>query len=82
MPGACKINVQEHDAFLQSADGCRIVNCRYESLIDDLGRTGREDKIPEGPGPLRDIAAALEFLLAFAMTDGSKKRLTFPTRDC
>jgi hypothetical protein len=57
--------VQEHDTFLRSADGCRIVNCRYESLIDDLGRTGRADKIPEGPGPLRDIVAALDVSFGF-----------------
>ena len=51
--------VQERDAFLKSAPGCTIVNCRYESLIDDLERAGSGEEIPEGPGPLRDIAAAL-----------------------
>lgn len=51
--------VREHDTFLKSADGCQIVNCRYESLIDDLERAGPRDEIPEGPGPLRNIAAAL-----------------------
>jgi hypothetical protein len=51
--------VREQDTFRKSADGCQVVNCRYESLIDDLERAEPRDEIPEGPGPLRNIAAAL-----------------------
>jgi hypothetical protein len=51
--------VREHDAFLKSADDCRTVNCRYESLVDDLKKAGLSNEIPEREGPLRDIAEAL-----------------------
>ena len=72
--------VQEHDTFLRSADGCRIVNCCYESLIDDLRRTGPADTIPEGPGPLRDIAAALDVSFGFRDDRRLQKAINVPYR--
>ena len=72
--------VQEHDTFLRSADGCRIVNCCYESLIDDLGRTGPANTIPEGPGPLRDIAAALDVSFGFRDDGRLQKAINVPYR--
>lgn len=72
--------VQEHDTFLRSADGCRIVNCCYESLIDDLGRTGSANTIPEGPGPLRDIAAALDVSFGFRDDGRLQKAINVPYR--
>jgi LPS sulfotransferase NodH len=70
--------VREHDAFLTSADGCRIVNCRYESLMDDLERAGPPDEIPEGPGPLRDIAAALNVPFHFRNDRRLQKAINVP----
>ena len=70
--------VQERDTFLKSADGCRIVNCRYESLIDDLKRADTRDEIPEGPGPLRNIAAALNTPFHFRDDKRLQKAINVP----
>jgi len=70
--------VREHDAFVTFADGCRIVNCRYESLIDDLERAGPPDEIPEGPGALRDIAAALNVPFHFRNDGRLQKAINVP----
>jgi LPS sulfotransferase NodH len=51
--------VRHRDLFLAAAQGCKVVNCRYEGLLGDIERGGRQAGIPDGPGPLRDIAAAL-----------------------
>jgi hypothetical protein len=50
---------QERESFLNVTQGCRVVSCRYEMLIDDLNRAGSGERIPLGPGPLRNIAEAL-----------------------
>jgi Sulfotransferase family len=52
--------VQDREDFLKSAHDCKIIDCRYERLIEDLERAGSREEIPEGPGPLWDIAQALE----------------------
>jgi hypothetical protein len=70
--------VQEHDTFLKSADGCQIVNCRFESLIDDLERAGPRDEIPEGPGPLRNIAAVLNAPFHFRSDRRLRKAINVP----
>jgi hypothetical protein len=70
--------VRERDTFLTSADGCRIVNCRYESLIDDLERADPPDAIPESPGPLRDIAAALNVPFRFCNDRRLQRAINVP----
>jgi hypothetical protein len=69
---------REHDTFLTTADGCHIVNCRYESLNDDLERAGPRDEIPESPGPLRDIAAALNVPFHFRNDRRLQKAINVP----
>jgi hypothetical protein len=49
----------ERESFLNVTQGCRLVSCRYEMLIDDLDQAGSGERIPLGPGPLRSIAEAL-----------------------
>jgi LPS sulfotransferase NodH len=51
--------LQHRDIFIEAASGCRIVNCTYESLIEDIGRAGSQEEIPDAAGPLRDISRAL-----------------------
>jgi hypothetical protein len=70
--------VRERDTFLTSADDCRIVNCRYESLIHDLERAGRRDEIPEGLGPLRNIAIALNAPFQFRNHRRLHKAISVP----
>jgi hypothetical protein len=70
--------VRERDAFLTSADGCRMVNCRYESLIDDLKRSGPSDEIPEGRGPLFEIARAFNVPFHFRNDRQLQKAINVP----
>ena len=50
---------RDRNAFLEWVYACKVVNCHYENLIDDLARAGSGEVIPEAAGPLRDIAVAL-----------------------
>jgi hypothetical protein len=70
--------LREQDTFLSSADGCRIVNSRYESLIEDLKRAGPSDEIPEGRGPLRDIARILNVPFHFRNDRRLQKAINVP----
>jgi hypothetical protein len=66
------------DAFLRSAIDCRVVDCRYENLIEDIGRAGKEEEIPEGEGPLRNIAAALGAPFKFRYERRLQKAIDIP----
>jgi LPS sulfotransferase NodH len=57
--------LKHRDAFLEAASGCKVVNCSYESLIEDIARAGSREEIPAAPGPLWDIAQALEASFTF-----------------
>ena len=70
--------VRDQNKFLKCTDGCSIVNCRYENLIDDLKRAGPWDEIPEGPGPLWDIAAALKTPFHFRDDRRLQKAINVP----
>jgi hypothetical protein len=70
--------LQHRDAFLESARGCTIVDCPYEGLIEDLRRAGIEQRIPEEPGPLRDIAAALGSPYSFRYDGRLQKAINIP----
>jgi LPS sulfotransferase NodH len=73
-----RIILQHRDAFLKSAHDCKIVNCSYESLIDDIKRAGAQEEIPEGPGPLRNIAAALGGPFKFRYDGRLQKAINIP----
>ena len=66
------------DAFIESASGCKVVNCSYESLIEDIGRAGAKEEIREAPGPLRDIAQALGCSFKFRYERRLKKAIDLP----
>jgi LPS sulfotransferase NodH len=51
--------LQNRSAFVEAASSCKIVNCAYEHLIEDIRRAGSGEEIPEAAGPLRDISQAL-----------------------
>jgi len=70
--------LQHRNAFLKSARGCKIVNCCYESLIDDIRRAGSQEEIPEAPGPLRDIAEALGVPFKFRYDRRLQKAINIP----
>ena len=56
---------RDHDGFLEYVSDSKVVNCSYESLVRDLERAGFGERIPEGPGPLSDIAIALRCAFDF-----------------
>jgi LPS sulfotransferase NodH len=70
--------VQDREAFLKSAHGSKIVDCRYESLIEDLARAGFGEEIPEAPGPLRDITEAFGIPFKFTYDRRLQKAIDVP----
>src|SRR5271154_4847659 len=66
------------DAFLNSVEKNKVVNCRYESLIQDLERAGSGRQIPAGPGPLWNIAAALRATFDFRYERRLQKAIDVP----
>lgn len=70
--------LQHRDTFIESVHDCKVVNCCYESLIDDIERAGSQEEIPETAGPLRDIAEALGFPFKFRYDRRLQKAINIP----
>ena len=73
-----RIIKHERESFLNFAQGCKLVGCRYERLMDDLDRAGSGERIPSGPGPLRNIAEALGSLYDFRYDRRLQKAINIP----
>ena len=71
--GLARAIIQQRNAFVKSTSPCVVVDCRYESLIEELERAGSRQEIPEGPGPLKNIASALATPFRFSY-DGRLQR--------
>jgi len=70
--------LNERNAFIESARGGKLVSCSYENLIEDVDRAGFNDEIPEGPGPLKDIANALGSHFNFRYDRRLQKAINVP----
>jgi hypothetical protein len=70
--------LQDRNAFIESARGGKVITCSYESLIEDIERAGVDEEIPEGPGPLSDIAAALGSHFKFRYDRRLQKAISIP----
>jgi LPS sulfotransferase NodH len=70
--------LEHRQAFIEAASGCKIVNCSYESLIGDIARAGSHEEIPAAPGPLWDIAQALESRFTFRYDRRLQKAINIP----
>jgi LPS sulfotransferase NodH len=70
--------LRHRDSFLKSAHGCKIVDCGYERLLDAIEQAGSREQIPEAPGPLRDIAAALGSPFNFRYDGRLQKAINIP----
>jgi hypothetical protein len=70
--------IRHRDRFQAAANDCKVVNCRYESLVDDIKRSGPQPEIPEGPGPLHDIAMALGAPFRFRYDGRLQKAINIP----
>jgi hypothetical protein len=66
------------DLFLAAAKEYKVVNCRYECLVRDIERSGSQGEIPEAPGPLQDIAAALGAPFRFRYDGRLQKAINVP----
>jgi len=73
-----RIIKHERESFLNFVQGCKLVGCRYERLMDDLDRAGSEERIPSGPGPLRNIVEALGSLYDFHYDRRLQKAINIP----
>lgn len=70
--------VKHRDAFLEAVSGCKVVNCSYESLVEDIARAGSREEISVAPGPLWDIAQALEASFTFRYDRRLQKAINIP----
>ena len=70
--------LQQRDAFIEAASGCKIVSCCYEGLVEDVGRADSQENITEAPGPLRDIAQALGSPFKFRYERRLQKAINVP----
>jgi len=76
--GYAKALLRDRAAFLNAAGGCAIVNCRYESLVDDMKRAHADGRISEGPGPLHNIAESLGAPFDFRYDGRLQKAIDVP----
>ncbi len=72
--------LKHREAFIEASSGCKVVNCSYENLIEDIARAGTQQEIPEAPGPLQDIAQALESSFTFRYDRRLQKAINIPYR--
>lgn len=70
--------LQDRNAFIESARGGKVVTCSYEGLVDDIERANTDEEIPEGHGPLWDIAAALGSRYRFRYDRRLQKAISIP----
>jgi LPS sulfotransferase NodH len=73
-----KLFLRDRAAFLNAASDCSVVNCRYESLVEDIERADADGQIPEGPGSLQNIAEALGVHFDFRYDGRLQKAINIP----
>lgn len=70
--------VRDRDAFLRFSCDCKVVDCPYGSLIENIQRAGSQKDIPKGPGPLQNIAEALGVPFNFQHARRLQKAINVP----
>ena len=73
-----RIIVADRDAFLEIVKGCKVADCCYEDLTEEIARAAANGEIPDGPGPLRDIAKALRVPFRFRYDGRLRKAINVP----
>jgi hypothetical protein len=71
-------SLQNRNAFTESARGGKVVTCSYEGLVEDIERACPNEEIPEGPGPLWDIATELGSRFKFRYDRRLQKAISIP----
>jgi LPS sulfotransferase NodH len=69
---------KQREAFIEGTSSCKIVNCPYEGLTEDMARAGSHEEIPAAPGPLWDVARALESRFTFRYDRRLQKAINIP----
>ena len=72
--------IREREAFLKSNSGYHVETCCYEDLVQDLARVDTAGEIPRAPGPLQQIAEALEVPFRFRWEGRLQKAINVPYR--
>ena len=70
--------VSNRDAFLAGTRDCKVADCCYEDLTAEIARAAANGEIPDGPGPLRDIAKALRVPFRFRYDGRLRKAINVP----
>jgi hypothetical protein len=70
--------VQQRESFVRAVHDCKVINCRYDSLIDDIERSGSNGEISRGLGPLGNIARALGSAFRFRYDRSLQKAINVP----
>jgi LPS sulfotransferase NodH len=70
--------LKHREAFVEASAGCKVVDCSYESLIEDIARAGSQEEIPVASGPLREISHALEASFTFRYDRRLQKAINVP----
>jgi hypothetical protein len=76
--GYMRTILHQRALFLNAARDCRVVQCQYESLVDDMERSASLPDIPDGRGPLRDIVVALGVPFSFRYYGRLQKAINVP----
>jgi LPS sulfotransferase NodH len=70
--------VSDRDAFLAGVQDCKVAECCYEDLAEEIGSADPAGEILEVPGPLRDIAKALAVPFRFRYDGRLRKAINVP----
>jgi hypothetical protein len=70
--------VSDRHSFLESVEGCKVVESRYEDLTEQIARSAVDGEIPDGPGCLQDIAKALGVPFCFRYDGRLRKAIDIP----
>jgi hypothetical protein len=70
--------VSDRHSFLESVEGCKVVESRYEDLTEQIARAAVDGEIPDGPGCLQDIAKALGVPFCFRYDGRLRKAIDIP----
>lgn len=70
--------VSNRDAFLAGTRDCKVTECCYEDLAAEIAGVPAGGDIPQGPGPLQDIARALKVAFQFRYSGQLRKAINVP----
>lgn len=70
--------VRERAVFMELAKGFSVVTSCYEDLTNDIARAAADGEMPDGSGPLHDVAKALGVPFGFRYDGRLRKAINVP----